>query len=109
MDSVGSWNSVDPPDARFIALTTKIDALEKQLSVNNQNYGNGNGGNNDIQYTIEEWRLVKDSETKKVDGKMWWWCPRHNDGKGMYVRRSCHCPLQKVDYRPLRELKYWRR
>jgi hypothetical protein len=86
MDSVGSWTWVDPPDARFIALTTKIDALEKQLSNKNENSRNWNGGNGDAPYSIEEWRFAKDGDTKKAEGKLWWWCTEHCNGRGMYVR-----------------------
>ena len=24
------------------------------------------------------------------DGKKWWWCKQHNNGKGMYVRHPPH-------------------
>ena len=35
----------------------------------------------------------------KADGKMWWWCPKHNDGKGMYVRHPPHEHDESVERR----------
>ena len=37
-------------------------------------------------FKIKEWRLVKNGDTTQRDGKKWWWCPKHNHDKGMYVR-----------------------
>ena len=85
MEANGSWGVVDPPDAKFLALTTKIVQLELQIATTNSNPWNG-GGQNDRPFTIEEWRLVKNGESVMRDGRKWWWCPKHNNGAGMYVR-----------------------
>ena len=99
MDTTGTWNVIDLPDTRFLALTTKIHALEKQLSANKTNSGNDSGANSDAPFKIEEWRFAKDLDTMKADGKMWWWCPKHNDGKGMYVRHPPHEHDESVERR----------
>ena len=36
---------------------------------------------------VSSWQgTTKTGDTKTVNGKTWWWYPKHNDGKGLYVR-----------------------
>jgi hypothetical protein len=35
-----------------------------------------------------EWQTTKKGDTTQMYDKTWWWCPNHNDGKGMYVRHK---------------------
>lgn len=36
------------------------------------------------------------------DGKKWWWCPNHMDGKGMYVR---HPPEDHAEWQSKKGIK----
>ena len=96
MDSTNTWSQVDSRDARLLALTTRINELEnnqKQPFSGDKDSGR-NKANNDA-FKIEDWRFVKDGETVTRDGKNWWWCEQHNNGKGMYVR---HPPNEHADW-----------
>ena len=37
---------------------------------------------------LKEWQLKNVGPSTKVNGRTWWWWPRHNDGKGLYVRHK---------------------
>ena len=99
MESTGAWLAVDPPDACFLALTTQIQKLESQIAATKDNSGSG-GTNNNGSYKIAEWRFDKKGDTPQRDGKKWWWCPKHNSGKGMYVR---HPPEEHDDWERLKK------
>lgn len=36
----------------------------------------------------EEWQTEKKGDSIQHNGKTWWWCPQHRDGKGLYVRHK---------------------
>jgi hypothetical protein len=77
--------------AMFTALTSNIQALSQQVQTiqkgNNHNKpGGSSAGSLNSHRNIEEWRKTKTlgDETIK-DGKHFYWCPQHQDGKGLYV------------------------
>ena len=85
MEATSEWDAVDPRSAQMLALTTRIKELENSKMTTWK--GETGGHQNNSSFKIEEWRLTKThGETVQRDGKQWWWCPRHNEGKGMYVR-----------------------
>ena len=94
MESTNTWSHVDPREVKLLALTTRIQELEN-MKMKPFTGEKDSGGNNHGSYQIEEWRFVKDGETVSTDGKKWWWCDKHNSGKGMYVR---HPPSEHDDW-----------
>ena len=68
--------------------------------ANNQNGGNnnnqtGNRGNRDgdggggaSRTKYPEWQTTKKGDKMERNGRPWWWCPNHNEGKGLYVRHK---------------------
>ena len=48
MDACGKYSKVDPKDAKILALTTRLENLEKSTNVNSAHAttGGGNGVNN---------------------------------------------------------------
>ena len=99
MTATGEWDKLDPRDAQMIALLTTIkentdrqsqryDPSKKMAGGGGGSGPGGDGGGNSSasRNTYEEWQLTKTGDTKQVNGKTWWWCPNHNDGKGLYVR-----------------------
>jgi len=96
--SSNRWEYSDPKDAKIIALSTKLEELEKQVNLsahstqsqqsNSKSNDNKSGGNNSKYLTIEDWRMKKGEQTVERDGKTWHWCPKpvspgRNDG--LYV------------------------
>jgi hypothetical protein len=82
---VPSSGNSDPPDAKFMALTTEISSLKTEIQ--NMQKSNGSGrGNFGNRNPIAPWRFEKTfGDSINKDGKTWYWCPRHAEGKGMYV------------------------
>ncbi len=84
-----SWGKVDPKDAVIMALTTKLSALEKKVTAPP---GNATPSNPSAHATsgviIDAWRKKFDGNMKEVNGRKWWWCPKHKrEGEydGLYV------------------------
>ena len=100
MIATGEWDKLDPRDAQMIALLTTIkentqrqgyDSSKKTTGEGSDGgggYGGGGGGGGASggRNSYKDWQLTKSGDTKIVNGKTWWWCPKHNDGKGLYVR-----------------------
>lgn len=85
------WKTSEPGDAKIVALTTQLKALQDKFNA--QSNGNGRGGGNPLSNqkkfddAIPAWRFKK-TLGAKVDrnGKTWHWCHhQHNDGKETYV------------------------
>ena len=103
------WNKTDPKDAKILALTTRLNKLEKEKKPaanptppagSNSVGGKGTapkGVQKDgktyvegLNY-LELWRTIKKGGTINRDGKKWHWCPKHKmDGKfnGLYMEQS---------------------
>ena len=45
LETIETWDIVDPRGANFLALTTKIQLLELQIAASKVNPGNGSGQN----------------------------------------------------------------
>ena len=86
MIAADTWDKVDPCDAKLLALTTKLAALETG-KPNNGNAGGGSGNNNrsnndknngiDMVANVKKWHTVKGKDKVHKNGKDWWWCPHH--------------------------------
>ena len=80
MVTQGSWKQVEAKDSAIVALLTKVNHLEKQLkssaSASSSSSAAGKSSKNPY-FTLDPWRMNKDGDTKVVDGKTWYWCPRH--------------------------------
>ena len=86
------WTKSSEKDDKMVALTTKISELEKKLDSKKTGGGGGNG-NQDRSSNYDKvatWRFKKNlgDHVENKDGKEWWWCPQHNDKKGLYVRHK---------------------
>ena len=56
----------------------------------NQGYfqQNDGPGGQKKQFKYEDWQTEKKGNSIQREGGTWWWCPQHNEGKGLYVRTS---------------------
>ena len=98
------WDKVDPRDAQILALTTMVQEMREQRSVNtvSSDRQKQNGSNtseaqasnesvdpNDKVDGLPRWRITHTGPTKRVDNFTWHWC-RHQvkewKWNGMYVR-----------------------
>lgn len=95
MVSAGEWDRLDPEQAQIIALTTALEQARKSGNIGqpppihhrDDGTGGGGGGRGGGKSSVEEWRLTKTKGDSCVhDGRTYWWCPKHNNNKGMYVR-----------------------
>ena len=101
------WLTTANKQDTIIALTTKLNNLEKKLAQtnllnregNSNNYNNRNGGpnsSNNRYADIQDWRKKKGAEERvERDGKTWYWCPYHkvpSEGfpDGLYVTHNHH-------------------
>ena len=83
------WKSNNSSNDKIVALTTKVEELQKKLNAKSHTSGGSKGGNNSPPKLAddEQWRLKKSfgDHVNKM-GKDWYWCNKqHNNGQGMYV------------------------
>ena len=90
------YNKVDLRKQELLALATKIEGLEAQLSRQNTalaTSGGGDGGTNASSgfdrnlipgTSIELWRVSKQGVSIAIDGKTYWWCEKHVDPAGRW-------------------------
>ena len=89
MFSDNKWKISDSKDAKIIALTTKVEQLEKAFSTTKQPSGPSKPTQSSSR--IEDWRKVKTTYSVEKNGLTWWWCPKHKfEGvfDGLYVRHK---------------------
>ena len=89
MIATGDWDKVDPRDAQMIALLTSMKAATVQKTnvfTPGKPTSTAPSAPSITRNSYEEWQLPKVGDTKIMNGKTWWWCPQHNEGKGLYVR-----------------------
>ena len=110
MDEAGEWNKVNPTDAKLLALTTKIEQLEKDKvalaaaaksppSNTANNDRNNDGRNSNLVGGVEKWRTIKKADTITVNGKDWHWCPHHKHPQGHFDGLYCaHKPEDHKDW-----------
>ena len=106
MVAKSKWKSGESKDAKIVALTTKLDNLEKKY--NKKDHKTSGQSKNDTskgssRYDIPEWRLKKTlGSSVERDGKTFHWCTKqHNKGKGMYVT---HKEEDHVDWQEKKKL-----
>ena len=85
----------DDQDSKFLALLTNLMPLITNAYVTNGNgngdpngngQGRGNKSNENNPFSkIEPYRLEFVGDSIVKHGRTLYWCPHHNDGKGMYV------------------------
>ena len=72
------WKQEEAKDSKIVALVTKVNELESKLaskqtssstSTSRKAFGR--------KFRMDDWRMVKDGDSKTVDGDKWWWCPHH--------------------------------
>ena len=71
-------------------MNTVITGSKDKGNTNPRGPGNSNGGGGggNSKFEPPEWQMTKKGEKIQHDGKTWWWCPNHNEGKGLYVRHK---------------------
>jgi len=79
-----TWKDNSAKDDTIVALTTQVTELQKKLeSVSKSKSGDGS---NNQSSEIASWRYKKSlGESVTKDDKTWYWCTKHNKGKGLYV------------------------
>lgn len=95
LDRQKLWSKSSEKDEKIVALTTKLEDLEKKVKSgkagSSSGGGSGAGAGKASSYDkIAQWRLKKSfgDHIDSKDGKEWWWCTKHQDGKGLYVRHA---------------------
>jgi hypothetical protein len=99
MEARDVWNKLDPHQAQMAALLT---IAAKNSSTSNPGYaargggrgggggggggGGTGGGTGSRTIRFEAWQTEFKGDTIVRNGKTWWFCKKHNDGKGLYVR-----------------------
>ncbi len=77
--------------ALFTALTTNVQTLSEQVKAMQTKNGGSNTNNSSKERknqlgNIADWRKSKElGDSVFKDGKHYYWCKNHNDGKGLYV------------------------
>ena len=80
------WSQTNPKDTKKIALTTLNNELQhgkKCSSSGNsgKSYAGAVSGGGSVdkewKFTLDPWCIVKEVQTKAVDGKTWHWCLHH--------------------------------
>ena len=100
MDACDEYSKVDPKDAKILALTTRLENLEKSTNTNSAHAttGGGNGGNNlqgagsknnnptgNMTGKIATWRTINKVPTSTATyGTTVYWCPKHVHPKGLF-------------------------
>ena len=93
------WNNISTapeatkPSSKSTAETNNAKLLVLLTALVNKTDGAGNSSNNfdrrgkrDVQSSIAEWRKTKShGDSIFKDGKMYYWCEQHQEGKGLYV------------------------
>jgi hypothetical protein len=80
--------------------------LMQQMMANNSNgRPKDNTSNTGIvgdasKVRYEDWQLEKKGDSIQMNGKTWWWCPHHNEEKGLYVR---HKPASHAAWKQSKE------
>jgi hypothetical protein len=105
------WKTNNSSNDKIVALTTKVEELQKKLDTKSSNSGKGGGkgGSSDGNKPPpklpddESWRLKKSFGDKvfKMDKQWYWCCKQHNHGSGMYVthKPEDHTPWQDRHHR----------
>lgn len=92
--SEGTWTSIDPKDARIMALATEVENLKKSASSDKStnkaalstaaNAGNARSGSTDLFFGVEKWRTENKGPSITRDGIAYNWCPHHKHPAGHY-------------------------
>ena len=93
MDACDEYSKVDPEDANILALTKRVENIEKSTNANlaHSTTGGGGGGNNlqgagsknnnptgNMTGQIATWRTINKGTTSTApDGTIVCWCPKH--------------------------------
>ena len=100
MDACDEYSKVDPKDAKILALTTRLENLDKYTNANSAHAttSGGNGGNNlqgagsknnnptgNMTGQIATWRTINKGPTSTApDGTTFYWCPKHVHPQGLF-------------------------
>jgi len=121
MEATGEWGQVDPKDAKILALTTRLECLEKAGNSKTNPAGAAHttagtasqdgkiGGSQDGKIGgVAAWRVTKNKgDTQVRDGVTWYWCPHHKHPKGCFDGLYCtHTPANHVAWKAERDAKY---
>ena len=95
MMAANKYNKIDTKNTQLMTLTTKTEQLQAQLNNNSTTLTtsgtSGVRGSSNTPTTpgldrerigntiIEKWRIVKKGTSIVVDGKTYWWYPKHID------------------------------
>ncbi len=92
-----TWGKVDPHDAKILALTTKLEKLEKEGATKpnaamNEADSKTQGGEKRFN-PLEEWREKFGGDTEEVNGCTYWWCKNHKTKEYDSIYLSSHSPV----------------
>ena len=85
------WKTSDQDDSNKL-VTLLVNAIKKanddgSTKSDTSSQPSGGNGGNPKQITIDEWRKKKTlGDSVERDGAKYWWCPNHQNGKGLYVK-----------------------
>ena len=74
------WNEPTADQNKIVALQSQVDKLKKSKKTNTNNTNSGDSPRK-RRKPKPDWCFVapkgKEKKEKTVDGKQWWWCPKH--------------------------------
>jgi len=113
MEATSEWDQVDPKDAKILALTTRLESLEKAGNSNTNPAGAalttaGTASQDGKIGGVAAWHVTKNKGDNQVrDGVTWYWCPHHKHPKGSFNGLYCtHTPANHVAWKAERDAKY---
>ena len=108
MNSANSWDTVDPRDAKLLALTTQIETLQNANQGTSTSTRKESGANDPNKVGgVAKWRTIKNKgETCEWNGTTWYWCTRHVHPTGEFNGLYCtHKPEEHDDWKATMKAK----
>ena len=114
MDATGEWKKVNPKDAQILALTTRLDKMERDKAApavhatNAPQDGKMVGGSADGRIGgVASWRITKKGDTMTHEGTTWHWCPHHKHPKGVFDGLYCaHSPAEHTQWKTAQKERF---
>jgi flagellar biosynthesis chaperone FliJ len=90
MNSLSQWDTVDPRDAKLLALATQVETLKSNQSSSGKSWKGEGAGNSDKIGGVAKWRTIKDKgESCEWNGTTWYWCTKHVHPNGAFNGLYC--------------------
>ena len=83
MTSLSQQDTVDPHDAKLLALVTQVKTLKSNQGTNGRSWKGEDAGNKEKISGVAKWRTIKNKgESNERSGTTWYWCTKHKHPNG---------------------------